>query len=309
MKLDTKPLVELDSIRKYYYVQESFFSRQKVEIRAVDNVSFSLFGSSTLALVGESGCGKTTLAKLILQLLEPTSGRVSFSGGISNIRKDVQLVFQNPYNSLNPLMRIGQIIQEPLIIHRLKAPPSRRAAVIKLLGLVGLSEDLFSRFPSELSGGQRQRVSLARALATEPKILILDEPVSSLDVRLQEQILFLLKQLKVQYNLSLLFITHNLAIVKNFCDTALVMYLGKIMEQGSSGELFGRPLHPYTQGLLLAAADKKNQLKADMPRFAKIRGCIFNTRCPYAKDRCFEIEPILEEKTGAHFAACHFPLA
>ncbi len=298
-------LLEAKNLKKYYYVSKSFFSKEKIEIRAVDDLSLSLFASCTLAVVGESGCGKTTLAKIILKLIEPDSGEVTFSPLINNLRKDVQMVFQNPYNSLDPLMNIGDIILEPLIIHGIS---NARNRVIDLLKLVRLEADVRNRFPREFSGGERQRISLARALATEPKIIILDEPVSSLDVRIQEQILRLLKDLQLKLGLSFLFITHNFSVVKNFCDFSLVMYLGKIMEYCSSRDLFERPFHPYSESLLLASREKKTKLKADLPRFEKISGCIFNTRCPYTKDKCFKIEPKLEEKENNHLAYCHFPL-
>lgn len=303
-----KSLLEVSQVKKYYYVQESFFSRRRLEIRAVDGVSFALFPSRSVALVGESGCGKTTVAKLILRLIKPTDGRIEFASAISDVHKDVQLVFQNPYNSLNPLMHIEEILSEPMIIHKISSAAGRKGRLIELLGLVGLEVSALKRYPAEFSGGQRQRISIARALTTEPKMIILDEPVSSLDIRLQEQILKLLKNLQVRFQLSFLFITHNLSVVKNFCEDVLVMYLGKIMEHTTTENLFFRPLHPYSEALLLAAREKKGKLKNEMPRFERILGCIFNTRCPYAKDKCFKVEPVLEQKAVNHFAACHFPI-
>lgn len=298
-------ILEVKNLKKYYYVAKSFFSQEKIEIRAVDGLDFSLNESSTLAVVGESGCGKTTLAKIILKLIEPDSGEITFGPAIDNLRKDVQMVFQNPYNSLDPLMNIGDIILEPLLIQGIG---NARNRVCDLLKLVRLDEKARNRFPGEFSGGERQRISLARALATEPKIIILDEPVSSLDVRIQEQILKLLKDLQLKLGLSFLFITHNFSVVKNFCDFSLVMYLGKIMEYCSSRDLFEKPMHPFSESLLLASREKKTKLKADLPRFEIISGCIFNTRCPYAQDKCFKIEPKLEEKEDNHLAYCHFPI-
>ncbi|MBU2541395.1 MAG: ATP-binding cassette domain-containing protein [Candidatus Omnitrophica bacterium] len=299
-------LLKASNLKKYYYIQKNFFSRERIEIRAVDDLDFSLESSQTLAIVGESGCGKTSVAKLILKLIPATSGDIIFGSQIKNLRKDVQMVFQNPYNSLNPLMRIEDIILEPLLIHKMSSHKSPKERVIELLDLVDIDSGSRFRFPKEFSGGQRQRISLARALASGPKIIVLDEPVSSLDVRIQVKILNLLKSLQTKLSLSFLFITHNLAVVKNFSDACLVMYLGKIMEKAQALDIFKRSLHPYTESLLLAARDKRSKLKGDIPRFRKISGCIFNSRCPYAKDKCFSVEPKLEEKEKGHFSACHF---
>ncbi len=299
-------LLEVTDIKKYYYISKSFFSKEKIEVRALDQVSFSINPSTTIAVVGESGCGKTTLAKIILKLVKPSSGMVCFGSQISNLRKDVQLVFQNPYNSLNPLMRIIDILNEPLLIHKFNR--SHKDRIRELLELVGIDPDAMLRFPAEFSGGQRQRISLARALATEPKLIILDEPVSSLDVKTQGQILNLLKSLQLKFNLSYLLITHNLSIVKNFSDFVLVMYLGKIMEKAPVKEIFNKTLHPYSESLILSAREKKSKLKGEIPRFKEVCGCIFNTRCPYSQELCFKVEPRLEEISTSHFAACHFPL-
>jgi oligopeptide/dipeptide ABC transporter ATP-binding protein len=303
-----EPLVKLNNISKYYYVQKNFFSTKKIEVRAVDGISFSINPGETLGLVGESSCGKTTLAKLILRLVTPTKGEIVFGSQISDLRKDVQMVFQNPYNSLDPMMRIEDIILEPLLIHRIVNKKQKSDKALELLRLVCLDSDVLYRLPQAFSGGQRQRISLARAMATNPKIIILDEPVSSLDVMIQGQVLKLLKDLQLKFNLSFLFITHNLSVARNFCDQILVMYLGKIMERALVGELFNKPMHPYTESLILASIQKKSKLKGDISRIRLTRGCIFNPRCPYTQEKCFNIEPILEEKENNHFAYCHFPL-
>ncbi|MEW6008927.1 MAG: oligopeptide/dipeptide ABC transporter ATP-binding protein [Candidatus Omnitrophota bacterium] len=299
-------LFELSGIKKYYYIAKNFFSKEKIEVKAVDEVSFFLKPATTLAIVGESGCGKTTLAKIILKLIVASSGIVRFGSQISDLRKDIQLVFQNPYQSLNPLMRIKDILNEPLLIHNVAK--NRENRIKELLELVGIDPNNRFRFPSEFSGGQRQRISIARALATEPKLIILDEPVSSLDVKTQLQILNLLKDLQKRLNLSYLLITHNLSIVKNFSDYLLVMYLGKILEKAPPGDIFNKPIHPYSESLILSAIEKRSKLKGEIPRFKEIYGCIFNTRCPYSQNKCFKIRPELEELCPSHFAACHFPL-
>lgn len=296
-------------------------------VHAVEGVSFSVDEGETLGLVGESGCGKTTTGRCILQLHKPTSGSIRFEGkelttmnrgDLQAVRRDMQIVFQDPYASLNPRMTVGTIVAEPLIIHGIGTRAERKERVRELLDLVGLNPSFTNRYPHQFSGGQRQRIGLARALALNPKLIICDEPVSALDVSIQAQILNLFEQLQEELGLAYLFIAHNLSVVKHISDRVAVMYLGKIMEIASSRDLYANPVHPYTYGLLSAipipdpAVQKKREhvvLEGDVPSPSDPpSGCVFHPRCFRAKEVCSARVPEMEAHGDGHQAACFYPL-
>jgi peptide/nickel transport system ATP-binding protein/oligopeptide transport system ATP-binding protein len=308
-----EPLLRVDGLVKHF-----------AAVRAVDGVSFTLRASETLGLVGESGCGKSTTGRCIIGLERPTAGSVVFDGHVVStatgrelraIRRDVQYVFQDPYSSLNPLMTIHATLEEPLLLAGV-ARADRRVRVAELMKLVGLAPEHANRFPHEFSGGQRQRIGIARALALSPKLLILDEPVSALDVSIQAQVINLLEDLQDRLELAYLFVAHDLSVVSHICHRVAVMYLGRIVEIGSRDEIFDNPTHPYTQALLSAVPiddpDKRGQqsrivLAGDLPNPANPpSGCRFRTRCWKAAEICASIEPPLERKAGGQLAACHF---
>ncbi len=318
------PLLEVENLAKHYPVKRGLIMAKTVGVvRAVDGVSFSLQRGETLALVGESGCGKSTTARLVLRLIEPSAGIVRFEGSditemgghpLRRLRRRMQIVFQDPFASLNPRMTVGDILEEPLIVHEIGDRDSRRARVNELLGLVGLAEYHAQRYPHEFSGGQRQRIGIARALAVEPALVVCDEPVSALDVSIQAQVVNLLKDLQARLGLSYLFIAHDLAVVKHMADRVAVMYLGKIVEIAPKDALFANPRHPYTRTLLAAIPRPDPHRRGgkqipggDVPSpMDPPDGCRFHTRCPFVQDRCRVEEPALRSMESGHFAACHF---
>jgi len=323
------PLCRVRELKKHFPVRRGFLRRQVGAIRAVDGVSFDVFPGETLGLVGESGSGKTTTGRAILQLDRPTSGRVVFEGdeltdmqpdALRRVRRHMQMIFQDPFASLNPRRRVGETIAEPLEIHHVGSKQSRADRVSELLELVDLNERFAGRYPHELSGGQQQRVGIARALATSPRFIVADEPISALDVSIQAQIVNLLSDLKDDLGLTYLFITHDLSMVHHLSDRIAVMYLGRIVELGDGDVIFERPLHPYTQALIAAIPRPDPDLAADRPRTrlegevpSPMRpplGCRFHTRCPHATDICSQQDPEYRDlgtgpRGGPHWVACH----
>lgn len=316
-------LLEVRNLVKHFPIRQGIiFTRQVGAVKAVDDISFTVNKGETLGLVGESGCGKTTTGRVILRLIEPTSGQVIFDGKnvpalpkdeLRELRKEMQIIFQDPYGSLNPRMTVGDIIGEPLHIHKLAKGPEREKRVRELLEVVGLSAFHARRFPHEFSGGQRQRIGIARALAVNPRLIICDEPVSALDVSIQAQVINLLQDLQEEFGLTYLFIAHDLSVVKHISDRVAVMYLGKIVELTDKDELYRNPKHPYTQALLSAIPEadptiKKERiiLKGDVPSpINPPSGCRFHTRCPKAMEICTKEEPEFLDSGGGHFVACH----
>jgi oligopeptide/dipeptide ABC transporter ATP-binding protein len=319
------PLVEVRDVVKHFPVGGGLFGRGRLAVRAVDGVSLTIRAGETLGLVGESGCGKSTLGRLVLRLLEPTAGDVRFEDRsllrlsareLRAMRRRMQIVFQDPYGSLNPRMRVGSIVGEGLAIHRIGTRAERARRVAELLDLVGLPADAAHRHPHEFSGGQRQRIGIARALAVEPRFIVADEAVSALDVSIQAQILNLLGELKQRLGLTLLFISHDLRVVEHLSDRVAIMYLGRIVEQGPRDEVYGNAPHPYTRALLSAVPvpDPRRRsarvaLPGDAPSpLAPPAGCPFHPRCPFAEPRCRETVPPLELGRKGHAVACHvFP--
>ncbi len=319
----TDNLVEVENLVKHFPVRKGFFSsRVTGQVRAVDDISFTVARGETLGLVGESGCGKSTTGRLLIRLLDPTSGSIKLNGDdIAHIpdkelrarRRDVQIIFQDPFSSLNPRKTVEGIISEPLKVHGIGTKEERRARVAELLKLVGMAPDYAKRYPHEFSGGQRQRIGIARALALNPKFIVCDEPVSALDVSIQAQVINLMRDLQRELGLTYLFISHNLAVVRHIADRVAVMYLGKIVEITDKHALYDNPLHPYTRALLSAIpiakpGEPRNRtvLTGDVPSpMAPPKGCRFNTRCPVAEARCREIEPPLVDAGQGHQVACH----
>jgi oligopeptide transport system ATP-binding protein len=319
-----EPLLVVRDLKKYFPVKRGVLARVVAQVKAVDGISFGVGRGETLGLVGESGSGKTTVGRCILRLIEPTSGSVEFegedvlalgSGDMRRMRRNMQIVFQDPYASLNPRMNVATIVAEPLIVHGGMSSSDRDARVVQLLETVGLSPDYRKRYPHEFSGGQRQRIGVARALATNPKFLVLDEPVSALDVSVQAQVVNLLQDLQEQLGLTYLFIAHDLSVVEHISGRVAVMYLGKVMELAGRRALYADPLHPYTKALLSAVPipdptrhKSRIILSGDIPTpLNPPSGCVFHTRCPIAQfPICKDaVPPLIEHKPG-QFAACHF---
>jgi oligopeptide transport system ATP-binding protein len=315
------PLLEIRHLKKYFPVRRGLMSRVVGHVQAVDDVSFAIGRGETLGLVGESGCGKTTVGRTLLRLIEPTAGQILFDGqdviagtgdAQRRLRRNMQIVFQDPFSSLNPRMTIKSIIEEGLIIHGLGDRAERAARVNQTLERVGLDPSYINRYPHEFSGGQRQRIGIARALALDPKFMVLDEPISALDVSIQSQIINLLSELKDSLGLTYLFISHDLSVVEYISDRVAVMYLGEIVETGSSGELYSSALHPYSRALLSSVPSldprtrkKRIVLEGDVPSpINPPRGCRFHPRCPLAMDVC-RTDPPKELKLGDHMVRCH----
>jgi peptide/nickel transport system ATP-binding protein len=318
----TAPLLEVRHLRKYFPVRAGVFLRKVGDVHAVDDVSFTVERGKTLGLVGESGCGKTTVGRTLLNLLPKSGGQVLFEGrDLSELdsaawrlmRKDMQIVFQDPMESLNARHTVGRILEEPFVIHKLGDAPFRRVWVAELLERVGLPPSAADRFPHEFSGGQRQRIGIARAIALKPKFIVCDEAVSALDVSIRAQIVNLLLELQREMHLALLFIAHDLAVVRHVSDEVAVMYLGSIVEQAPATEIYARPAHPYTRALISAIplADPRHKrerivLQGDVPSPVNPpAGCRFHTRCPFAAETCRTVAPQWEEVSAGHNVACH----
>lgn len=317
-----KPILEVNGLKKYFDITGGIFGKKVGEIKAVDDLSFTVREGEILGIVGESGCGKSTTGKAVLRLIEPTAGQVKFEGEdithlndeeMRKLRREMQIIFQDPYASLNPRHTVEKIIGEPLLIHGVKSKKERRERVQRLLEIVGLSSYHASRYPHQFSGGQRQRVGIARALANNPKLIICDEPVSALDVSVQSQILNLMEDLRDEFNLTYVFIAHDLSVVKHISDRVGVMYLGRMVELTDKDSLYDDPKHPYTQALLSAipspdpdAVRDRIILEGDVPSPADPpKGCTFHTRCPQAMAICKQIRPEFREVEDNHFVACH----
>jgi oligopeptide transport system ATP-binding protein len=317
------PLLSVRGLKKHFPIRGGILGREIDRVHAIDGVSFNLAAGETLGLVGESGCGKSTTGRCILRLIEPTEGEVRFQDrdiialqgeDLRRLRSDMQIIFQDPFASLNPRHTVGGIIGEALVIHGLAGTRAKMEdRVVDLLETVGLRPDHMRRFPHEFSGGQRQRIGIARALAVEPKLIICDEPVSALDVSIQAQVINLLEDLQEKFNLTYLFIAHDLSVVEHISDRVAVMYLGRIVEIAPADDLYDNPLHPYTEALLSAvpipdptAKRKRVVLQGDVPNPVRPPpGCHFHTRCPIAVARCRTEVPELTESSGGHAVACH----
>lgn len=319
------PLVQVRNLKKYFPIHKGLLQRHAGNVMAVDGVSFDIYKGETLGMVGETGCGKTTIGRTILRLYEPTSGQIIFDGvdlvslndgQMREMRRRMQMIFQDPYASLNPRMTVGSIIAAPLEVHHVAKGKSKRERVQELLDLVGLNPEFVNRYPHEFSGGQRQRIGIARALAVNPDLIICDEPISSLDVSIQAQVVNLLEELQERLGLTYLFIAHDLSMVRHISDRMAVMYLSKIVELAGRDEVYMNPLHPYTRALMsavpipdpeIAEQRKRIILEGDIPSSSNPPvGCNFNTRCPFVKEVCFQQDPEFRELKPGHWVACHF---
>lgn len=320
--MSKKVLLKVENLQKYFPIKSGVFGRVSGQVKAVDNVSFEVYEGETLGIVGESGCGKSTTGRVLMRLDEPTGGTVTFGDKeltklsaeeMRKARRDIQMVFQDPFASLNPRHTIEKILEEPLIVHGIGTPEERKKKVIEYLKIVGLSEFHAKRYPHQFSGGQRQRIGIARALMTNPKLIIADEPVSALDVSIQAQVLNLMKQLQEDLKLTYVFIAHDLGVVRHISDRVGVMYLGRMAELADSESLYAEPLHPYTQALLSAVpvpdpdfVSEQIMLTGDIPSASNPpSGCTFHTRCPFATDICKQKVPELQEVKRGHSVACH----
>jgi peptide/nickel transport system ATP-binding protein/oligopeptide transport system ATP-binding protein len=317
------PLLSVRGLKTHFPVRTGVLRRNVGQVRAVDGVDLDVFPGETLGLVGESGCGKSTLGRTILRLVEPTEGKVLFDGvdvasldarRLKNMRRDMQIIFQDPVGSLNPRMHVGEIVGEGLHAHGVKSRAERASRTREILDAVGLDASAANRFPHEFSGGQRQRIGIARALVLRPRLVVADEPVSALDVSIQSQVLNLLTTLRKQFSLTYLFVAHDLAVVDYMSDRVAVMYLGRVVEIGTAAQIRTNPAHPYTKALLSAVPEpvpgRKRQrivLSGDVPSpLAPPSGCRFRTRCPIAQDICAEVEPTLDRQADGRQVACHF---
>ena len=316
-----QPIVEVRNLKEYFNINMGMFRTKP--LKAVDNVSFAIQPGETLGLVGESGCGKTTVGRTILHLYKPTGGEVLYKGRKIQTKADIQafrnkasMVFQDPYSSLNPLMTVADIIGEPLDVHKLySSRQERQERILELMGYVGLNSEHAARYAHEFSGGQRQRIGIARALAVNPDFIVCDEPVSALDVSIQAQVINMFAELQEKFGLTYLFIAHDLLVVRHISDRIAVMYLGKMVELADANEIYDHPLHPYSKSLLsavpvpdpkIARANQRIVLSGDIPSPLNApSGCPFRTRCPYACDKCAESMPDFQEVSAGHFVACH----
>ena len=317
------PLLKVNDLVKYFPIRGGLLQREVDRVHAVDHVNFEIAPGETLGLVGESGCGKSTTGRCILRLIEPTAGEIWFEGKdvtnidrdqFTNLCRDMQIIFQDPFASLNPRMTVGAIIGEALVIHNLfKTKQERHDRVVQLLEIVGLQPDHIRRYPHEFSGGQRQRIGIARALAVEPKLIVCDEPVSALDVSIQAQVINLLEDLQEKFNLTYLFIAHDLSVVEHISKRVAVMYLGRVVEIANANDLYTNPLHPYTEALLSAVPipdpsvkRKRIMLQGDVPNpINPPKGCHFHTRCPIKQPHCMVERPVLKQGKDGHWVACH----
>lgn len=318
----SKAILEVENLKKYFPITAGVFNRKVADVKAVDDISFFVNEGETLGIVGESGCGKSTTGRMLMRLIEPTEGKISFNGKeitklsdyeMRKMRKDMQMVFQDPFASLNPRHSVEQILEEPLIVHGIGDKVTRKKQVREMLEVVGLSGYHAKRYPHQFSGGQRQRIGIARALMTKPKLIIADEPVSALDVSIQAQVLNLLEDLQKEFGLTYIFIAHDLGVIKHISDRVGVMYLGRMVELTTAKQLYDKPLHPYTEALLSSVpvpdpeiAVAQEVLSGDIPNPADPpNGCAFHTRCSKCMEVCKQERPLLQEIEDGHMVACH----